>query len=318
MEQLLEKHAMILRLLYLVKFGSYWICGGSLSCTKIQYALVVRFLKSMCSHTVLGHSPYDTMYVVYLPTHVYQQVRKEFTIIVQSSAREFERILRWFVSEDKSADAILSHSPYWQFLFLSVTVGDTIPGTSKRMKESSLHIVSTTYPEGRDSSTYDRANYLRVHLHPDKPDDSVYTHVNKDILQGVNAVGEGEFIVPIGHSYRETPIGFNGKGALRITINNASFLVDGHKTPIYLTDASEFYIAGRNALNYYDGLPVLHIADSLGFVPRIHLVRKGDTLYVSANGDVSYRGNRLGNDFTILTNGTSILFNKSIQILLQW
>lgn len=296
-----------------------YICGSTLTNTKIRNLIALHFIKSIREKSILGNYDtnflsYDTMYVVYLPEPVYKKSRKELIMIVQASTREFEFILRSKVDSKKFPNFNLPHSPYWQFLFQPVPSGSKISGNNQIVDDNSMIIESETFPEGRDKNTKDQRAQV-ISIRSRRSTGMSETYFNKDAFVEVHPISEGEFVVPFGmSSFKREVSNVKQSALLTLSISNASFLVDGKKTNIYKLTTNELYIAGKNANDTYNGIRVLRICDNHIMNPHLHILCAKGNITIEAKGDVTYRHKKIGSNGTVISKGSSILINKTIQL----
>ncbi len=298
------------------------ICGSELTNTKIHNLIALHFIESIRKKSIIGSSDtnflyYDTMYTVYLPEVLYTRIKRELIAIVQATAHECECILKNKVNPHKYINYNTPHSPYWQFLFQPVPIGGIIPGSNHMVTDNTFFIASETFPEGRDKDTKDQDNKVRVSIRSKRSTGMNETYFNKDAFNGVTPVSEGEFVVPFGKISSTRVVPNRQSVLLTLSINNAKFLVDGEKTSTYHLACSEIYIAGKNANNTYNGVPVLRIADSHIWNPHLHIEVTKEGIKINAKGDVNYRDQKVGSTGLVISKGSSILLNKTIQIELN-
>lgn len=300
-----------------------YVCGSSLTNTKIRNLIALHFIKSIRKKSIVGNNvtnslSYDTMYMIYIPDAVYKKIRRELIMIVQATTREFEYILRTKVDKEKFPNYNQPHSPYWQFMFQPVPKGSQIPGSNVVVKDDSIAIESETFPEGRDQNTVDNDNQVRVSIRSQRSVGMNQTYFNKNAFIGINQVSEGEFVVPLGVSSTTQEQSVNRQSVLlTLSISNASFLVNGNKTKTYHMTTNELYVSGKNANDNYNGVRVLRIADNHIMNPQVHIKYVGGIISLDANGDVSCRNRKIGNTSVTITKGSSILINKTIQIVIS-
>jgi hypothetical protein len=80
---------------------------------------------------------------------------------------------------------------------------------------------------------------------------------------------------------------------------------------------NELYVAGKNANDNYNGIRVLRMADNHIMNPQVHIKSVGGIISLDAMGDVSCRNRKIGNTGVTITKGSSILINKTIQIVIS-
>lgn len=247
---------------------------------------------------------------------IYNKIRKDLIMVVQATTRELEYILKTKVNPKKFSNYERPHSPYWQFLFQKVEKGTRISSSNQIVEDNSILIVSETFPEGRDKNTKDQGNQVRVSIRSGKPKGMNETSFQKEAFVGVIPVSEGEFVVPFSIMSSKTASLDNNRQnvLLTLSINNASFLVDGKKTSTYQMTTNEIYIAGKNANGIINGIGVLRIADNHIMNPQLHILYYEGTITINARGDVNCRSRRIGSNGVVITKGSTILINKTIQI----
>ncbi len=305
---------------YIKKKALNYMCGSTLTNTKIRNLIALHFINSIRQKSITGNSKtnllsYDTMFTVYLPEKIYKKIHKELIMIVKATTKELEHILKTKVNPDKFPNYNTPHSPYWQFLFQPVPLGSKIPDSDQTISDNSLLIESDTFPEGRDKNTKDQGNHVRVSIRSKRSTGMNETYFNKEAFVGVNSVSEGEYVVPFGKSLSNSEALVNRQSALlTLTISNAFFLVDGQKTNIYRMTTNEIFIAGKNANDTYNGVRVLRIADNHIMNPQIHICCQGGTIVIDANGNVRYRNKTIGRSSVNIVRGSSILINDTTQI----
>lgn len=297
-----------------------YCCGSTLTNTKIRNLIALHFIDSIRKKSIVGNHEsnflsYDTMYIVYLPDTVYNKIRKELIMIVQSATKEIEYILKTKIDSKKYPNYDLPHSPYWQFLFQPVPKGSKIPDSGLFIDDNYIKIDSETFPEGRNENTVDQGDKVRVSIRSKRSTGMSETYFNKKAFIGINPVSEGEFVVPFGiySSKKETPVSRQST-LLTLTISNASFLIDGRRSTIYRMTTNDIYIAGRNANDVYNNIRVLRIDDNHIMNPQLHIQYVNGIITVDAKGEVTYRNRRIESTGVAIPKGSSLLINNTIQI----
>ena len=297
-----------------------YLCGSNLTNTKIRNLIALHFIKSIKQKSIVGNNDtnflsYDTMYTIYLPQAIYQKTRKELIMVVQATTKELEYILKTKVDSKRFPNYNLPHSPYWQFLFQPVPQGSKIPGSDNVLEDNSILIESETFPEGRDKNTKDQGNQVKVSIRSKRSTGMNETYFNKEAFVGVNPVSEGEFVVPFGKSsFKSGSLQNKQSALLTLSISNASFLVDGERCNMYRMTTNEIYIGGKNANDIYNGVRVLRIADSHIMNPQLHIIYVKGNISIEAKGEVTCRNRKIDSAGLVVSKGSTILINKTIQV----
>lgn len=306
---------------YVKKKVLNYMCGSTLTNTKIRNLVALHFINSIRQKSITGNSrtnllSYDTMFTIYLPEKTYNKIKGQLIMIVKAITSELEYILKAKVDPKQFPNYNLPHSPYWQFVFQQVPVGSKI--NDKEVMEDFFYIESETFPPGRDKDTKD--NNRIVSIRSKKSAGIGDTSINMEAFDGVKPITEGEYVVPFGKFLKGQGLSSNSSNSqdalLTLSIKNASFLVNGEKTNTYSMTTDEIYIAGKNANDMLNGVKVLHISDNHIMNPQVHISCQGKDIAIDANGNVRYRNKAIGHSSVNIVKGSSILINDTIQIII--
>lgn len=296
------------------------ICGNNLTNTKIRNMLALHFIESIWKKSITGNREtnflsYDTMFTIYLSEKTYKKIKGQFIMIVKAVTCELEYILKTKVDpKNFPKNYNLPHSPYWQFIIQQVPVGSKI--NNKEVMEDFFDIESETFPLGRDQNTRDING--RVSIRSKKSAGIGDTTINMEAFEGVKPITEGEYVVPFGKIINGQGLSSNSHDALlTLTIQNASFIVNGERTNTFSMTTDEIYIAGRNANDMLNGVKVLRISDNHIMNPQVHVCCQGGAIAIDANGNVRYRNRPVGRSSVNIARGSSILINDTVQIIIS-
>lgn len=307
---------------YFKKKALNYMCGSTLTNTKIRNLIALHFINSIRQKSITGNSKtnllsYDTMFTVYLPEQTYRKIKGQLIMIVKAASSELEYILKDKVDPKKFPNYNLPHSPYWQFVFQQVPVGSKI--NNKEVMEDFFEIESETFPLGRDQNTKDDNGV--VSIRSKKSVGIGDTSINMEAFDGVKPITEGEYVVPFGKFLKGQGLSSNSSNShdalLTLTIKNASFLVNGERTKTYSMTTDELYIAGKDANDMLNGVKVLRISDSHIMTPQVHISCQGGDIAIDANGNVRYLNKPIGHSSVKIVKGSSILINDTIQIVIS-
>lgn len=296
-----------------------YVCGSSLTNTKIRNLIALQFIKSIINKSINGNKEtnmlaYDTMFTIYISSNTYERLKGgPLLMIVYATVKELEYILKKKVNPQKYTNYNLPHSPYWQFVFQDCTIGSKVNNTV--VTDDYFDIKSEEFPAGRDKNTVDTGGQYVVSIRSQRSAGTNNAFLNKDAFVGVEEVCAGEFVVPFGISYSPDKPLTNGKVTfLTLSIKNGSFIVDGKKSSEFKMTTSELYIVGKNAKDTYKGAPVVRIADNYVMTPQVHIMYIAGTIKVDGVGDVTHLNKKVGNSTIDIRKGETLMINKTIQI----
>lgn len=296
------------------------ICGSSLTNTKIRNLMVLHFIKSIWKKSIVGNDAtnsllYDTKYTVFIPDQLFDDISHDLIFVVQSTAREFEYIIKNKVDKKKYPNYDYPHSPDWFFSFQPVPVGTKLPDSDIIMGENTLEIQSETF---EIVQTANHASSVKVSIRSTSSNHTEDIVFNKEAFEGVRHSDDGKYLVQFGILDIERKAVGNSKNAvLTLTSNKDVFLVNDNMTDKFSMISNELYISGRNANDTYKGVQVLRIADKHIMNQQVHITYNEGRIKVYANGDVRYRDKIINNSGVNISKGSAIWLNQSIQIVIS-